>query len=97
MVWLQNSTRATSGKASTDNRLLQETTSSETMFLGLRLLDGLHLSEASARAGVDLAEKFQMAIAECIQLGLLEQDGDCLKLTGRSYLVANQAFTRFLE
>ena len=77
--------------------LSQETTSSETMFLGLRLLDGLHLSEASARAGVDLAEKFRMAIAECIQLGLLEQDGDCLKLTGRSYLVANQAFTRFLE
>ena len=31
--------------------LSQETTSSETMFLGLRLLEGLHLSEASARAG----------------------------------------------
>ena len=77
--------------------LSQETTCSETMFLGLRLLDGMLLSEASARAGVDLAKKFQEPIQACIQLGLLEQDGDCLKLTKPSYLIANQAFTRFVE
>jgi len=77
--------------------LSQETTCSETMFLGLRLLDGLLLSEASTRAGVDLAKKFQGPIQECIELGLLEQDGDCLKLTKPSYLIANQAFTRFVE
>ncbi len=74
-----------------------ETTCSETMFLGLRLLDGLNLSEASAIAGTDLAKKFQTPIQECLNLGLLEQDGDCLKLTKQTYLVANQAFTRFLE
>ena len=77
--------------------LSQEITCSETMFLGLRLLDGLRLSKASARAGVDLAKKFQAPIQECIQLGLLEQDGDCLKLTKPAYLIANQAFMRFLE
>ena len=77
--------------------LSQETTCSETMFLGLRLLDGLHLSEASARIGVDLAKKFQTPIQECIQLGLLERDGDFLKLTKAAYLIANQAFTRFVE
>ena len=74
-----------------------ETTCSETMFLGLRLLDGLDLSEASSLTGVDLAKKFQAPIQECIDLGLLEQDGDCLKLTGSAYLIANQAFIRFLE
>ncbi len=74
-----------------------ETICSETMFLGLRLLDGLDLSEASARIEIDLAKKFQTPIQECIQLGLLEQEGDCLKLTGPAYLIANQAFTRFLE
>ena len=74
-----------------------ETTCSETMFLGLRLLDGLNLSEASAIAGTDLAKKFETPIQECLNLGLLEQDGDCLKLTMQTYLVANQAFTRFLE
>ena len=74
-----------------------ETTCSETMFLGLRLLDGLNLSEASAIAGTDLAKKFETPIQECLNLGLLEQDGDCLKLTMQTYLVANQVFTRFLE
>ncbi len=78
-------------------RLGLETTCSETMFLGLRLLDGLDLTGASALAGVDLAKKFQAPIQECIQLGLLEQEGDCLRLTESSYLIANQAFTRFLE
>jgi len=74
-----------------------ETACSETMFLGLRLLDGLSLSEASARIGVDLAKKFAAPIQECVELGLLEQEGDCLTLTGPAYLIANQAFTRFLE
>ena len=74
-----------------------ETICSETMFLGLRLLDGLNLSDASARTGVDMADKFQAPIQECIDLGLLIQDGNCLKLTESAYLIANQAFTRFLE
>ena len=74
-----------------------ETICSETMFLGLRLLDGMDLAEASTLTGVDLAKKFQAPIGECIQLGLLEQDGDCLKLTKPAYLIANQAFTRFME
>jgi oxygen-independent coproporphyrinogen-3 oxidase len=74
-----------------------ETICSETMFLGLRLLDGLNLSDASARTGVDMADKFQVPIQECIDLGLLVRDGDCLKLTESAYLIANQAFTRFLE
>jgi len=74
-----------------------ETICSETMFLGLRLLDGLNLSDASARTGVDMADKFQAPIQECIDLGLLIRDGNCLKLTESAYLIANQAFTRFLE
>jgi oxygen-independent coproporphyrinogen-3 oxidase len=78
-------------------QLSLETTCSETMFLGLRLLDGLDLSQASSVAGADLAKKFQASIQECIDLGLLEKDGDCLKLTESSYLIANQAFTRFIE
>ena len=77
--------------------LSTETTCSETMFLGLSLLDGLNLTEASALVGVDLAKRFQPRIQECIQLGLLEQDGDRLKLTEQVYLIANQAFTRFLD
>ena len=43
-----------------------------------------------------MAGKFQAPIQECIDLGLLVRDGDCLKLTESAYLIANQAFTRFL-
>ncbi|MQF94749.1 MAG: radical SAM family heme chaperone HemW [SAR202 cluster bacterium] len=74
-----------------------DTRCSETMFLGLRLLDGMDLNEASSFAGADLAEKFQDAIAECIHLGLLTQEDNNLRLTESSYLIANQAFTKFLE
>ena len=74
-----------------------ETACSETMFLGLRLLDGLDLADASTQLGVDLAKKYRTQIQDCIQLGLLQQSGDCLRLTEPAYLIANQAFTRFLE
>ena len=67
------------------------------MFLGLRLLDGLDIFEASAKTGLDLAKKFETPIQECIDLGLLERDGNRVKLTNSSYLISNQAFTRFLE
>ena len=69
----------------------------ETMFLGLRLLDGLDLTAASTRLGIDLAAKYQTPIAELLDLGLLEQRNHRLRLTGDAYLIANQAFTRFME
>ena len=69
----------------------------ETMFLGLRLLDGLDLTAASTRLGIDLAAKYQTPIAELLDLGLLEQQNHRLRLTGDAYLIANQAFTRFME
>ena len=71
----------------------------ETMFLGLRLLDGLNLDQASARLGpgVDLAAKYRSQIDELLELGLLERQGPVLRLSKESYLVANQVFTRFLD
>ena len=69
----------------------------ETMFLGLRLLDGMSLSEASQRAGADLSEKYRSQIEDLISLGLLDQRGDNLRLTPTAYLIANQVFTRFLD
>jgi oxygen-independent coproporphyrinogen-3 oxidase len=68
----------------------------ETMFLGLRLLDGLNIAVASAHLGVNLWEVYRPQIDELIILGLLEKRGDWLKLTKRAYLIANQVFTRFL-
>ena len=69
----------------------------ETMFLGLRLLDGMDLAEASARAGADLRQRYETEIDELVGLGLLENGDSNLRLTPKAYLVANQVFTRFLE
>jgi oxygen-independent coproporphyrinogen-3 oxidase len=73
-----------------------ELTAAETMFLGLRLLDGMDLPANSERAGTDLEKKYLVEIAELIELGLLEREGNCLRLTKDTYLIANQVFTRFL-
>ena len=72
------------------------TACAETMFLGLRLLDGLDLSEASATAGADLESMYQAQIEESFDLGLLERHNGRLRLASSAYLIANQVFTRFV-
>ncbi len=73
------------------------TTAAETMFLGLRLLDGMDVAAASARAGIDLAARYERELAALTAEGLLAWTADeRLRLTERAYLVANQVFTRFL-
>ncbi|PKB57598.1 MAG: hypothetical protein BZY73_02470 [SAR202 cluster bacterium Casp-Chloro-G3] len=69
----------------------------ETMFLGLRLLDGMDLAQASAQLGVDLAAKYETPISDLLDLGLLERQGTRLRLTKDAYLIANQVFIRFLK
>ena len=68
----------------------------ETMFLGLRLLDGMDLAQASLRAGTDLGQRYREEIDDLQELGLLEWSGSMLRLTKPTYLIANQVFIRFL-
>ena len=75
----------------------EATTAAETMFLGLRLLDGMDIAAASARVGIDLSARYRREFAELTEDGLLVWDGDNrLRLAEEAYLVANQVFTRFL-
>lgn len=75
----------------------EATTAAETMFLGLRLLDGMDVAAASERVGIDLLARYERELAELTEDGLLawEPDGR-LRLAEEAYLVANQVFTRFL-
>jgi oxygen-independent coproporphyrinogen III oxidase len=68
----------------------QQAAVEESFFLGLRL-----------NGGVDLAEKrcdviHECAIDQCIQDGLLEQEGTIIRLTPRGRLLSNEVFARFL-
>ena len=73
-----------------------DTACAETMFLGLRLLDGLDLGVVSASVGQDLEARYRAEIEETMTLGLLRREGDVLRLDDSAYLIANQVFTRFL-
>ena len=73
-----------------------DTACAETMFLGLRLLDGLDLTQASAAVAQDLAARYDSEIEELLNLGLLRREGDIIRLDPSAYLIANQVFTRFL-
>ena len=77
-------------------RIDTKTACAETMFLGLRLLDGLHLSHASAMVGQDLGTRYRDDIEDLLRLKLLRREGDTLRLDESAYLIANQVFTRFL-
>ena len=75
----------------------EATTAAETMFLGLRLLDGMDIAAASGRTGIDLSAHYRRELAELTEDGLLVWDGENrLRLAEEAYLVANQVFTRFL-
>ena len=73
-----------------------ETFCAETMFLGLRLLEGMDLAEVSEQVGIDLAQRYASEISDLTELGLLEQVGPRLRLTKPAHLIANQVFTRFV-
>ncbi|CAI8004331.1 Heme chaperone HemW [Geodia barretti] len=73
-----------------------ETSCAETMFLGLRLLDGMNLTASSAAVGRDLATRYEAEIRELLAMGLLLREGDMIRLDPSAYLIANQVFTRFL-
>jgi oxygen-independent coproporphyrinogen-3 oxidase len=73
-----------------------ETFCGETMFLGLRLLEGMDLAQVSAQVGIDLAQRYESEIQDLTELGLLEQVGPLLRLTKSTHLIANQVFTRFV-
>ncbi len=73
------------------------TAAAETMFLGLRLLDGMDVGAASERVGIDLMERYAQELDELTEDGLLVWYGDGrVRLAEEAYLVANQVFTRFL-
>ena len=74
-----------------------DTACAETMFLGLRLLDGLSLPGASAATGHDLAARYHAEVEDLLTLGLLRREGDTIRLDQSAYLIANQVFTRFLR
>lgn len=68
----------------------------ETFFLGLRLNTGVDLKKVAADFGESAVHGFSETISECVDLGLLEREGDVIRLTGCGRLLSNEVFERFI-
>jgi len=70
----------------------------ETMILGLRLVEeGVRLVDFRERFGRELMDVYGREIGEMRQAGLLEVDGERVRLTARGRLLGNEVFQRFLR
>ena len=69
----------------------------ENFFLGLRLTQGVSLKELSTSFGDEAVGRFRGAIAELVDDGLIQQDGDLIRLTSKGRLLSNEVFARFLK
>jgi len=69
----------------------------ETFFLGLRLNRGVNLREATAQFGEDVITGVSGIIADFTQMGLMERQGDVIRLTPRGRLLSNEVFEQFIS
>jgi oxygen-independent coproporphyrinogen-3 oxidase len=69
----------------------------EALFLGLRLLGrGVDLAEHRALFTVDVREEYAEDLARFHDAGLVELDGDVLRLTAEGALLSNEVFSAFV-
>ncbi len=68
----------------------------ETIFLGLRLAEGISRARFLARFGVDLFIEYAREIERNHQAGLLEIDEHGIHLTRRGWLLGNRVFADFM-
>jgi oxygen-independent coproporphyrinogen III oxidase len=68
----------------------------ETFFLGLRLAQGVHLERVRSEFGTGVVTALEPVLVELAGFGLIDWEGDWVRLTSRGRLVSNEVFERFL-
>jgi len=69
---------------------------SESIFLKLRLKDGVDLAAERKRFGVDVRERFRPEIDRLLDAGLLELDGERMRISRTGLVLANEVFAAFV-
>jgi oxygen-independent coproporphyrinogen-3 oxidase len=69
----------------------------EAFFLGLRLVCGVNLRRVAAEFGEEAIAGLSETIADLVQMGLMEREGDMIRLTPQGRLLSNEVFERFLS
>jgi oxygen-independent coproporphyrinogen-3 oxidase len=69
---------------------------SETIFLGLRMMKGINVRNHHETFGVDLLVEHDNEIQRFAEAGLIEVNGDLIRLTRAGALLSNEVFVAFL-
>ena len=69
---------------------------SETMMLGMRLSEGMAKSEFQRRFGISMSGVYGQEISKLVSTGLIEDDGDRIRLTRHGKLLGNNVFESFI-
>ena len=68
----------------------------ETMMLGMRLSEGMAKSEFERRFGISMSDVYGQEISKLVSTGLIEDDGDRIRLTRHGKLLGNNVFESFI-
>lgn len=75
--------------------LTPEDRAAETMFMGLRLNDGVRFAHFRARCGTDMQTTYGKSLVQLAQQGLIARDALGVRLTHRGRMFGNQVFAWF--
>ena len=70
---------------------------SETVMLGLRLIEGLSLAEFSGRYGRELSDVFPQSLAKHLRQGTLLQTDDRLSVSREALFISDSIFADFID
>jgi oxygen-independent coproporphyrinogen-3 oxidase len=79
-----------------EEQLAIEQLISESLMLGLRLREGVNLRELSTAFNIDLKDLYSATIHSLEHIGMLEVDGDVIRLTREALFVSNSVISEFM-
>jgi oxygen-independent coproporphyrinogen-3 oxidase len=79
-----------------EQRLSETDVRAEAVFLGMRMMQGVDLRRYRESFGVDLRDEHRDDLERFCKAGLLELDGDLIRLTRTGALLSNEVFAAFV-
>lgn len=79
-----------------EQQLSREDVRAEALFLGMRMMRGIDMHAFSETFGVDLRDEYGADLDRFCKAGLLEFDGDLMRLTRNGALLSNEVFAAFV-
>ena len=84
------------GAAMNQTQLSWQAALEEEFFLGLRLNRGVNLAQLRARYGESFVTALRPSLVELSSFGLIDWEGNWVRLTAKGRLLSNEVFERFL-